>query len=207
MASFVADISAKVLVSGGDRILRKLQTLSGAVAEGAILEPSMFHAAQQIVDRAKELCPVANGPVHGHAPGHLRDSIKLQRYGQSQSFVRAEVNTPFGVLLANASYAGWVEYGTVHAAAKPFLRPAWDEYKDAVYHTAWKMAAEKIASYLIGAGIKSAGGALAANPALEPVVFALEYYDWQAGAAAAGVETVSKIYDASEVIQQFAMAA
>jgi len=72
-------------------------------------------AAEDIADIAREIAPVDTG--------FLRDHIKavhLSKYSQ---------------IVANAKYAGYVEFGTWKMAAQPYLRPAIDQHQREILNT------------------------------------------------------------------------
>lgn len=70
--------------------------------------------AAEVESIAKQLAPVETG--------RLRDSIHTENYR----------NGELKRVVAEAEYAGYVEYGTVHSAAQPFLRPAVESVKSRV---------------------------------------------------------------------------
>lgn len=87
---------------------------------------ALFEAAQEVIGFdtvavARELCPVL--PVteasKEHVPGELRDSIDA-RVRRDKKGVRARVTT-------HAGYGGYVELGTAHSGAEPFLWPAFEQ--------------------------------------------------------------------------------
>ena len=59
---------------------------------------------------AKRLVPVDTGA--------LRDSIAWEMTGETS-----------GQLVAGQEYAGYVEFGTRHAAAQPYIRPAFEQQR------------------------------------------------------------------------------
>jgi len=65
-------------------------------------------AAQFVAKRARDRAPVDTG--------YMRDHIHAQKDGEASAAVISEAN-----------YSGFVEWGTVHMAAQPFLRPAIDD--------------------------------------------------------------------------------
>ncbi len=71
-----------------------------------------------VVNRARTYAPVDTG--------RLRNSIDIQEKGRDTSGPFVDVGT-------RVDYAGFVEYGTRHMAAQPYLRPA---LLEAVTH--WK---------------------------------------------------------------------
>jgi HK97 gp10 family phage protein len=85
---------------------------------------ALFEAVQEVVGfdtvaTAKELCPVLPKSTTERTPGELRDSIDA-RVRRDKKGVRAYVTTHTG-------YGGWVELGTTHSAAEPYLWPAFEQ--------------------------------------------------------------------------------
>lgn len=68
------------------------------------LNQTSIEAAEEIKDYAKTLCPVRSGA--------LRDSIDIQKEGDDYT------------IGSDLPYSGIVEYGTMHQAPQPFMRPA-----------------------------------------------------------------------------------
>lgn len=82
----------------------------------AALEAANDRTADQMVDLMQQLCPV--GPDRdGHT--HLRDTIR--KVGDAGSERRAIV---VGDESEGVDYARYVNYGTRHMAAQPFVEPA-----------------------------------------------------------------------------------
>jgi HK97 gp10 family phage protein len=69
--------------------------------------------ALRVNNRAKQLCPVDTG--------RLRSSIAMR--------LEAEAGRLIAVIGTNVEYAPYVEFGTRHMRAQPFLRPALDAAK------------------------------------------------------------------------------
>ena len=85
---------------------------------------ALFEAVQEVIGfdtvaTAKELCPVLPEPTKERTPGELRDSIDA-RVRRDKKGVRASVTTHTG-------YGGFVELGTTHSAAEPYLWPAFEQ--------------------------------------------------------------------------------
>ncbi len=85
---------------------------------------ALFEATEEVIGfdtvvTAKELCPVLTKQTAERYPGELRDSID-SKVTKVKNGVRAKVTT-------SAGYGAWVEGGTVHMAAEPYLWPAFEQ--------------------------------------------------------------------------------
>ncbi len=79
-------------------------------------------AAQPMLDRARELVPVAPGKPD------IKDDIGIGRNDIGQD--DKETAIAIGPGKQHSWYGSFVELGTAHQAAQPFMRPAFDtEYK------------------------------------------------------------------------------
>lgn len=83
-------------------------------------------AIRNLTERADQVVQKVAHDIEGGAKqrapvdtGHLRNSIQAQRTGDAE----AEVTV-------GAEYAGYVEYGTRHMAAQPYLTPAAEEQRE-----------------------------------------------------------------------------
>ena len=94
---------------------------SAAFLEGFAASRAFFEAeaaardraiAEEIVDRAKATVAVLTGQT--------RDSIKIQGEGVGPTGPYVDV----GVSSADDDHADYLEFGTEHSAAQPFMRPA-----------------------------------------------------------------------------------
>ena len=97
------------------------------------------YAAARIVQKAAiEKAPISKGPHYlGGSrseivkPGNLRRNIRIRRVRPQDTQLASEytvdVRRGSGRADKDAFYWHFVEFGTVKAAAKPFLRPAFDE--------------------------------------------------------------------------------
>jgi len=90
------------------------------------VKEALYEATQEVVGfetvaTAQELCPVLPAflETKEHIPGELRDSIDA-KVRRDKKGVRARVTT-------NAGYGGYVENGTSHSTAEPYLWPAFEQ--------------------------------------------------------------------------------
>ena len=92
---------------------------TGEIKEAArkAIERALEAVGLQAEGYAKRLCPVDTG--------RLRNSI-------THTYYEEDVDELVAVIGTNVEYAPYVEYGTIHMNAQPFLKPAvvdhFDEY-------------------------------------------------------------------------------
>jgi HK97 gp10 family phage protein len=102
-------------IEGAVEMERLLKELGPAVAS-RVGDLALKAGAAPIVEEAKRLVPVRSGK--------LRDSITAEverkRNGDSERLVLIGFKRP------TSAIAHLVEFGTVHSAARPFMRPALD---------------------------------------------------------------------------------
>jgi HK97 gp10 family phage protein len=96
-------------------------------ALNAVLE----RALQSVEMKARQYVPVRTG--------HLRSSIQSVIYGDK-----------VGAVVADADYAGFVEYGTRFQREQPYLRPAWYNSLPEIYAMLRLILPEKINEELRG---------------------------------------------------------
>lgn len=143
--------SMTIKVVGGARLKRQLERLSDALA-GEILENAVVAGALLVANRAKELAAYRTGTlrrsihVGGHADatpdfalGPADDGVEFHDIGgATRGGTDAEV-----LVGTDVPYGPRIEYGFAGAdalgrhynqPAQPYLRPAYDETRDAVVH-------------------------------------------------------------------------
>lgn len=98
----------KFTLRGSEEMKRKLRDISNEVG-GRKAQAALRLAAAPIVNRAKELAPVRTGT--------LRRSIAVE---DGPGELEVSIGT-------DVEYAIFQEFGTVHMAARPFLRPALEQ--------------------------------------------------------------------------------
>lgn len=92
---------------------RQLENASGNINLAARAVTAKY--TDLIVKEAKRLVPVDTG--------RLRDSITADTKGEAGRSIAT------GDIVADAPYAGFVEFGTVRQAPQPFMRPALRKYR------------------------------------------------------------------------------
>lgn len=124
-----------VTISGSDRLKRKFEQLQTA-AKGKMLERALVAGALPIQNEAKRRVPKLTGNLSRSI--HIGGHEDLNPGGQIINTTGAGVPGPqIGHSSAavyvgtDVVYAGPVEFGTVHMAAQPFLRPAFDTQRGA----------------------------------------------------------------------------
>lgn len=100
----------KLKVSGDKEVLKALRRIIADVDKA--LPAIALKSVEPMVDSARAKAPVQTGK--------LRDSISADISERTSMSVTIEVGP-------SAEYADDVEFGGLHRAAKPFLRPAADE--------------------------------------------------------------------------------
>jgi len=139
-----------VTVKGLKELEQNLAKLTKAAAKG-VTQRTLKLAAVPMVTAAKNWAPVLTGgmklsisastkkPVN-YDKGKIAYSQVLRNGGDKAAAVtamrqaRKENPNTFSEIFIGPShkrfYASFVEYGTVHSAPNPFMRPAWDRTQD-----------------------------------------------------------------------------
>ena len=107
---------ADVRLEGGDELLRKLRLLEGAV-RGAALKDAAQGGADIVRDRAAQLAPRRRGKLAA---------------SMDTDVVRAMPDHAEVAIGPTAFHGLFLELGTPHQPAQPFLRPALDGTEGAV---------------------------------------------------------------------------
>lgn len=110
--------AVRLRVTGTAALRRKLLTVEKSVQQ-RVVPDALQRAAEPVVQRAKQLCPVDTGK--------LRKGIhaikRVNRLSNPSVRVQHSKDTPYGE---------YVEYGTSRMRAQPHLRPAIDENRERV---------------------------------------------------------------------------
>ena len=102
---------------GLEEVERNLRALPGLLGE-RVQGKGLLAAARVVEAEAKKLVPVETGRLQGAIKARTRAAV-------IESFTgRRRVPGGAAIVRAGVPYAHLVEYGTVTAAGKPFLRPA-----------------------------------------------------------------------------------
>ena len=78
----------------------------------------------QVADRARQLAPVLDAPRHGRNPGDLQRAIGSTGLMTGPKGWYVEVGVNVGDAEGFVDYGFYEEYGSIHNAPHPFLRPA-----------------------------------------------------------------------------------
>ncbi len=114
---------ADIQLQGASELIAKLQALPDKLANN-VMTGALFAGARVIRDEARRRVPILDLTKWGgpHEPGALLQAILARR---SRSRSRNEVLARVGISY-DAFYGHYVEFGTRHARAYPFMRPAYD---------------------------------------------------------------------------------
>ena len=136
--------------------LEQVQTAlvkAGPTLVRAVLHDALEAGGKVFMDRAKALAPVLAQPTAHRQPGELRDAIaEVTHVDQRQQRGLARVGLKYDKTekQGTESPAVWglfVEFGTQHMAAHPYMRPAYDEgWPDALAAFAYEFAKDAEAS-------------------------------------------------------------
>jgi HK97 gp10 family phage protein len=110
------------LLGAGATLQNNIPEITGKMAE--VVSAAIEEKAEEIAAAARSRAPVGNPSTDPHS-GRLRDSIEVEQYNEPGAVgwrVVATAESPTG-----APYPFFVEFGTRHMAAQPFLYPAFDE--------------------------------------------------------------------------------
>jgi len=118
----------KIEMVGGAELANRLKQLPEKVATN-VMVGALYAGARVIRDAARKLVPILDIEKKGgpHEPGNLLANIFASR---SRSRDRSTVSAKVGISKA-AFYGHFVEFGTKHARAFPFMRPAADGSREA----------------------------------------------------------------------------
>ncbi len=124
----------------------------GVDVQERIIMPALTKAAEPILEAAQRYAPVSVDGSHGNPAGTLRDSLVIKKIGRTKRNAFAvHVDTSEGAYKGAAFYAAFHEYGTRKMAARPFMRPAFDDQKKnalAIFTHELKVGCEQVAKSL-----------------------------------------------------------
>ena len=106
----------KAKISGADDLVKKVDKIVAAV-DGRKQGKRLQEAAEPILERMQQLVPVRSGA--------LRKSLGIALDNDGLTVRIGPIGDP-------KWRAHFVEFGTVHMSAEPFIRPAFDGEKDQV---------------------------------------------------------------------------
>lgn len=123
----------KVDIKGLKGVEDALAELEPKIAK-RFLRTAMKAATEPIVASAKSHAPLLkkSKPTRWRYPGQLRDSI-VATFKNSKHGITAKIGPARNKGEGKQAPGTWglmVEFGSVHGAAQPYLRPAFDDAKD-----------------------------------------------------------------------------
>lgn len=145
-------------IEGLSELTEQLQGLEKLGKQKQLTQNALFYASQPILDEIKLNAPRAEksyyrywrGSAKARLAGNPQNSRKLMRPGNlrrniSRRRIRVEGGVAVGIFVkSKAFYYRFLEYGTPTLLAVPFIRPAFDRYKE----TAVERFKEKYAQYV-----------------------------------------------------------
>lgn len=122
----------------------QMQKLASLAKENQLTQNALFYASQPMLDEIKRNAPRAEksyfkyyrGSARARLAGNPQNSRKLKRPGTlrrniARKRVRVDAGVAVGIYVKNkAFYYRFIELGTPHIIAVPFIRPAYDLFKD-----------------------------------------------------------------------------
>lgn len=134
-------------IDGFDECVSAVRQLPQEIA-GKVLDAAMRKAGTPMAQDASSTAPRSETPSKA---GHMADTISLRKFTDQNSGNDLEVNYTIGPD-AKHFWGGFNEFGTIHEAARPFERPAFDRGASGVIDTLGKE---------LGAGVERAAKRLA----------------------------------------------
>lgn len=111
-------------------------------------EPFLEAAKQKVPRSGKSHKRYKNGKVVAeYKPGNLRRSLRFLPLRRTKSVVIGPLLQKSGSGGVDGYYAHFVEYGTSHSAAKPYMRPAFDEQKPNVLERMRQVLSRRVKSW------------------------------------------------------------
>jgi HK97 gp10 family phage protein len=136
-------MSITVKFEGGRELENALQSLmddfdASRASVRNVLRRGLVEAGQVTADAARNLAP--DDPATPAPDLHTSIDVGTRLTPRQGKLNRSSKNTDrsfaeayIGVTKEVNAYAHLVEFGTAHSAPRPFLRPAWEATKDAVF--------------------------------------------------------------------------
>ena len=120
----------KVSVTGADALARRLNALEKDIKKAAL--KGLEAGAERIAEDARARVRASSSDT-----GELENSIETT----------VDPRTLTATVEATAPHAAFVEYGTVHQAAQPFMTPALEENRTAVADDVAKAVTEALKKF------------------------------------------------------------
>ena len=111
-------------------------------------EPFLTGAKSKVPKSGKSHKRYKDGKVVAeYKPGNLRRSIKVLPLRKTKSVIIGPNLQKSGGAGADGYYAHFVEFGTAHSPAQPYMRPAFDENKGNVLERLRLVLAKRVKSW------------------------------------------------------------
>lgn len=131
-------------LDGWDDLKKQMEQLTSLGKEKQLTQNALFYASQPMFEEIKQNAPKAEkayyryyrGSFKARLAGNPQNSRKLKRPGTlrrniARKRVRIDGSVGVGIYVKNkAFYFRFIEHGTPHMAAVPFIRPAADKHSD-----------------------------------------------------------------------------
>ena len=131
-------------VEGWDETKKQMQQLVSLAKERQLTQNALFYASQPMFEEIKQNAPKAEkayfkyyrGSSKARLAGQPQNIRKLKRPGTlrrnvARKRIKVENGVGVGIYIKNkAFYFRFIELGTPHILAVPFIRPAYDKNKD-----------------------------------------------------------------------------
>lgn len=114
-----------VKITGAADLAKRLQELPAAVSRSVQLE-ALKDGAEIIRSRASQLAPRSAGPGPHLADNIVIGTISAARLERQDRGSETVVEVGPSLKPDDHFYGYFVEYGTIHQQAQPFMRPAFD---------------------------------------------------------------------------------
>lgn len=147
-------IEIECWLSGQKELEAALAELPNALAKQVLLAAAK-EAARPIVSAARSRAPKADQAIIRKFKNKRGVTSRIRTFlpGEGAKSIKVRTNSklkPVGVSIGPDRmhfYMAFAEWGAIHEAPRPFLRPAWDEGKDALLKSLegliWKALAKK----------------------------------------------------------------
>ncbi len=129
-------LRAAAALHGDTELLRDLQAMQYASERADMIKEGLIGGAQGTLQRAQELCPAHTG--------QLRSSLRVEAHAYGNGQAAAEIISDPNYMPGRDDYMNFVEFGTAHVPARPFLRPAFDETEEQAAQTIFQLFTERL---------------------------------------------------------------
>lgn len=151
-------MTVTVKLEGFENFERNLAQLEKLATRRAVARRALIKAAQPMADMAQGLAPV--GDSNMLAPSIMVGTklIKRQAALHKKMFKNDRASVEVFVGAGPVPSAHTQEFGTVHHAPQPFMRPAWDRDHKALLQRLGELMAKEIDKAVTRAARRAGGG-------------------------------------------------